>query len=161
DLLGRAGLDLVLELLHLRALPADDDAGPRGEDRDARPVGRALDVDARDAGVIERGLDELADLHVLVQQPGVALGGEPPGAPRAGGAEAEPDRMSLLPHVYLVAAARERGAGVSSLTSIVRWLVRCLMKKARPIARGDTRFSEGPASATAFTTRRSSRFRTW
>src|SRR5688572_17634811 len=29
---------------------------------------------------------------------------------------------------------------VSSLTPMVRWLVRCLMKKARPIARGCTRF---------------------
>src|SRR5262252_1176259 len=46
DLLGRACLDLVLELLHLRALAADDDAGPRGEDGDAGAVGRALDVDA-------------------------------------------------------------------------------------------------------------------
>src|SRR5437879_2062359 len=44
---------------------------------------------------------------------------------------------------------------------MVRWLVRCLMKKARPIARGCTRFIEGPPSAMACTTRRSSRFRTW
>src|SRR5205823_7317369 len=35
------------------------------------------------------------------------------------------------------------------------------MKKARPIARGCTRFSEGPPSAMACTTRRSSRLRTW
>src|SRR5262245_9006749 len=46
DLLGRARLDLVLEFLHLGALAADDDAGPRGEDGDAGAVGRALDVDA-------------------------------------------------------------------------------------------------------------------
>ena len=50
---------------------------------------------------------------------------------------------------------------VSSLTPMVRWLVRCLMKKARPIARGETRFIEGPPSAVALTTRRSSRSRTW
>src|SRR5687768_8467817 len=35
------------------------------------------------------------------------------------------------------------------------------MKKARPIARGCTRFMEGPPSATACTTRRSSRLRIW
>src|SRR6267142_5349984 len=35
------------------------------------------------------------------------------------------------------------------------------MKKARPIARGCTRFSDGPPSAMACTTRRSSRLRTW
>src|SRR5215813_185018 len=39
DLLGRAHLDLVLELLHLGALPADDDAGARGEDGDAGAIG--------------------------------------------------------------------------------------------------------------------------
>src|SRR5688572_17144138 len=41
DLLLRPQLQLVLQLLHLGALAADDDAGPGGEDRDARPVGRA------------------------------------------------------------------------------------------------------------------------
>ena len=51
--------------------------------------------------------------------------------------------------------------GGPSLTAIVRWLVRCLMKNARPIARGCTRLSDGPPSATACTTRRSSRLRTW
>src|SRR5215468_6054996 len=66
DLLGRAHLDLVLELLHLGALPAIDDAGTGGEDGDAGAVGRALDVDAGDARVIQRGLDEAPDLHVLV-----------------------------------------------------------------------------------------------
>src|SRR6267142_1646383 len=35
------------------------------------------------------------------------------------------------------------------------------MKNARPMARGCTRLSEGPPSATAWTTRRSSRLRTW
>src|SRR6266850_346724 len=58
DLLGRARLDLVLELFHLGALAADDDPGPRGEDGDPGPVGRALDVDPRDPRVVERGLDE-------------------------------------------------------------------------------------------------------
>src|SRR5439155_1595616 len=106
DLLPRARLELVLQLLHLGALAADDDAGPRGEDGDPRAVRRALDVDLRAAGT-------------------------------------------------------RRARSASSLTPMVRWLVRCLMKKARPIARGCTRFIEGPPSAMACTTRRSSRLRTW
>src|SRR6266436_545718 len=68
DLLPRARLELVLQLLHLGALAADDDAGPRGEDGDPRAVRRALDVDLRDAGVVELVLDEAPDLDVLVQQ---------------------------------------------------------------------------------------------
>src|SRR5262245_28619964 len=158
DLLLGPALDLVLELLHLGTLAADDDAGARREDGDAGPVGRALDVDLRDARVVERRLDEPADLHVLVEEVGVALGGEPPRAPGPRGPEPETDRMGLLPHDYLPAPARARG--VSSESSMVRWLVRCLMKYARPIARGDTRLRPGPPSATALTTRRSSRLRT-
>src|SRR5262245_64022092 len=38
---------------------------------------------------------------------------------------------------------------VSSLTPIVRWLVRCLIENARPIARGCTRLRTGPPSAYA------------
>src|SRR6266542_4274554 len=159
DLLGGAALDLVLELLHLGALAADDDARPGRVDRDPGAVGRTLDVDPRDPRVVERGLDEPADLDVLVEQVGIPLGGEPPGAPRARGAQPEPDRMCLLSHGYLCA---DRSPGVvSSLSTMVRWLVRCLMKKARPMARGETRLAEGPPSAVAWTTRRSSRSRTW
>src|SRR5688572_24527316 len=49
----------------------------------------------------------------------------------------------------------------SSLTATVRWLVRWRMKNARPIARGCTRLSDGPPSATASTILSVSRFRTW
>src|SRR5213593_2614977 len=126
DLLGGAPLDLVLELLHLGALAADDDARARRVDRDPGAVGRALDVDPRDPRVVQRGLDEAPDLDVLVEQAGVPLGGEPPRAPRAGGPQPEPDRMGLLSHGYLRA---DRAEGVvSSLSTMVRWLVRCLMK---------------------------------
>src|SRR4030095_7016155 len=115
DLLGGARLDLVLQLLDLRALAADDDAGPGGEDRDAGAIGRALDVDPRDPRMIERRLDEAADLVVLVQQVRVALGGEPPRAPRARGPQPEPARGCLLGECYLFAprAAAARGAAVS------------------------------------------------
>src|SRR5213592_4940811 len=209
DLLARPRLQLVLQLLHLGPLPADDDARPGRGDRDPRPVRRALDVDLGDARVIELILDVAPDLHILVQQICVALRREPAGAPRPRRTEAEADRMRLLAHLYVFsldlepldvdpfdlapfgfaalfgaalgvgrAAARpflaaggrgactsagagaggalSRGVGtgrtaplVSSLTPIVRWLDRCRMEKARPIARGCTRFIEGPPSATA------------
>src|SRR6266851_391095 len=130
DLLGRPHLDLVLQLLHLGPLAADDDAGPGREDGDAGAVGRALDVDPRDLRVVERRLDVAADLVVLVQQVRVALGGEPARAPRPRGPQPEPDRMRLLTHDYLLPprAVAARPATVSSLSSMVRWLVRCLMK---------------------------------
>src|SRR5438876_1145453 len=210
DLLARPPLQLVLQLLDLRALPADDDARPGRRDRDPRPVGRALDVDLGDTRVIELILDIAPDLHVLVQQIRVALRREPAGAPRPCRTEAEADRMRLLAHPYVFSlaldplaldpldleplgffaapfraasdvgraaprpfrAAGALGAGasagrgdgralsrgdgtgraaplVSSLTPIVRWLDRCRTENARPIARGCTRFIEGPPSATA------------
>src|SRR5437870_2522916 len=113
DLLARARLQLVLQLLHLGALAPDDDARPRREDRDAGAVGRALDVDARDAGVVELVLDEAPDLHVLMEQVRVVLGREPPRAPREllHGAEAEADRMRLLAHrLFLLLALARAGA---------------------------------------------------
>src|SRR6185295_5865250 len=113
----------------------------------------------------QRRLDEAADLDILVQEGGVALRGEPARAPGARRSQAEPDRVCLLSHGYLLAAAVARAARlatcVSSESSTVRWLVRCLMKYARPMARGETRLAEGPPSAVAFTTRSSSRSRTW
>src|SRR5438876_144883 len=101
DLLARPRLQLVLQLLHLRALPADDDARPGRRDRDPRPVGRALDVDLGDTRVIELILDVAPDLHVLVQQICVALRREPAGAPRPRRTESEADRMRLLAHPYV------------------------------------------------------------
>src|SRR5262249_11516189 len=53
---------LLLELLDLGALLADHDAGPCSVDVDLRLVGGALDVDLRDARVVEPLLQEVADL---------------------------------------------------------------------------------------------------
>src|SRR5438309_1512211 len=115
DLLAGPHLQLVLQLLHLGALATDDDARPRGIDGDPGAVGRALDVDARDAGVVELVLDVAPDLHVLVEQGRVVLGGEPARAPRElrHRPEAEPDRMRLLAHrlFLLLAPGRALAAG--------------------------------------------------
>ena len=45
--------EVVAQLVDLGALAADDDARPRGVDRDPQLVGGALDVDLGDAGVAE------------------------------------------------------------------------------------------------------------
>src|SRR4030095_2562302 len=136
DLLGRPALDLVFELLHLGALAPDDDPRPRVVDRDAGAVRGPLDVDARDSRVIQRRLDEAADLDILVQEGRVTLRREPARAPRARRSQTKPERMCLLPHGSLLATAVARAARlatcVSSESSTVRWLVRCLMKYARP-----------------------------
>src|SRR5262249_28478953 len=119
DLLARPHLQFVLQPLHLGALAADDDAGPRGEDRDARAVGGALDVDLGDAGVVELVLDVAPDLHVLVEQLGVVLGGEPPGAPRPGRAQPKADRVRLLTHAYVV-SLRVRVLGLGAAPVVAR-----------------------------------------
>src|SRR5439155_7515317 len=108
DLLARPGLQLVLELLDLGPLPPDDDARPSGVDGDPGPVGRALDIDARDAGVVEGVLDVPPDLRILVEEARVLLGGEPPGAPRPRRAQPEPDRVGLLSHAVLLLRALRR-----------------------------------------------------
>src|SRR5688572_7441058 len=66
DLLLRPLLQLVLQLLDLGALAPDDDARPRRVDRDPGAVRRALDVDARDARVVELVLDVSADRKSVV-----------------------------------------------------------------------------------------------
>src|SRR5262245_42559511 len=53
DLLAGLLLDLLLQLVDLLPLAADDDPGPRGVDRDLQLVGGALDVHPAHAGVAE------------------------------------------------------------------------------------------------------------
>src|SRR3990167_7201196 len=98
DLLSRLRLDLVLQLLDLRPLPADDDPGAGGMNADPRPVRRPIDVDLGDPRVKERVLDVAAGLHVLVQKTGVILRGKPSGAPRPCRPEPEPYRVGFLSH---------------------------------------------------------------
>src|SRR5581483_6721581 len=189
DLLAGPRLELVLEPLHLGPLAADDDARPRGVDGDPHPVGGAIQVDPRDAGVVERVLDVAPDLAVLVEEVGVLLRREPARAPRPRGAEPEPDRVDLLPHHALLVVwvrlrpparprsaagraaaparpgsprrrgARARPSGVSA-SCTVTWASRCRIQNARPIARGWMRFRRGPSSISTLT-RSWSSWRTW
>src|SRR3954468_24869610 len=61
-------LDLLLQLVDLGSLAADDDAGPRGVDVDLQLVGGTLGLDFRDPGVREALLQRAAQHQILVQQ---------------------------------------------------------------------------------------------
>ena len=91
--------DRLADLVDVRALLADDDARARGVDRDARLLRRALDDDARHAGLLQASLEVRADVQVLVQDVRVLLaGGVPARIPRAVDTDAQPDRVDLLTH---------------------------------------------------------------
>ena len=66
-------LDLLLQLVDFLSLAADDDARARGVDVDLQVARGALDLDHRDAGVLEALLQVLLQRQVLVQQRRVVL----------------------------------------------------------------------------------------
>src|SRR5215813_11022185 len=61
--------------------------------------------------MIELVLDEAPDLHVLVQEPGVALRREPAGAPAPRHADPETDRMRFLTHGLFLSLRLPAGSG--------------------------------------------------
>src|SRR5262249_38717426 len=89
DLGLRPLLELVAQLVHLRAALADDDPRPRGLDVDLELAREALDVDLRDAGVRQAPLELPAQLQVVVEELDVVLLREPARVPRPVEAEAE------------------------------------------------------------------------
>src|SRR6185437_7337877 len=102
--------DVGAQLLDVRALLADDDAGARRMDGDARLLGGALDDDAADPRLRQALDEELAQTQVLVQQRAVVAPREPPRVPGAVDAEAQTGRMDLLTHVSLLLRRRFFGA---------------------------------------------------
>src|SRR5262249_51623174 len=125
---------------------ADHDAGPRRVDVDLRLVGGALDVDLRDACMVQALLQEVPDLDVLVQQVGVLPARKPARVPVLGDVQPESLRMDFLSHAQASAPLRR------SSTTTVMWLLRLKTGVARPWARGVKRFAVGPSSTqTRFT----------
>ena len=155
------------------ALAADDDAGARGVDVDLQLVGGALDLDLRDAGVLEALLQVLLERQVLVQQVGVVLAREPARLPGLVEPDPEPVRVNFLTHCDLLVTTRPPRPGfltrgcaapvvlrrrprptalitwARSVTSTVRCVVRFTMRNARPIGAGRTRFCDGPVVGVA------------
>src|SRR6476660_756564 len=157
DLLAGELLELAADAVGLGATTTDDDAGTRGVDVDAEPVTGALDVDAGDAGAVHARGHELADRHVLLDVVAVALTllggvGEPTALVLRGDPETEACGVDLLAHQRLPPFVALAGLGA---TTTVMWLVRLLMRPARPWARGRNRFMVGPSSMNAEATTRS------
>src|SRR5579862_1477485 len=90
--------DFRAQLLDVRALLADDDAGPRGVDGHSRLLGRAFDHHLGDAGLAEPAHQVVAELEILMQQVAVVLAREPAAVPGPVDAEPEADRIDLLTH---------------------------------------------------------------
>src|SRR5262249_45914515 len=94
--------DLLAQLVDVGALLADHYARTRRMDGGAALVVRALDHDARNGGLLQFLVQDLADLDVLVQQLAVlALSRKPARVPGPVDAETQPDRIDLLTHRFL------------------------------------------------------------
>src|SRR5690348_2149979 len=91
--------DFLAQLLDVLALLADHHARAGSVDRHARGLGRALDLDLRDAGGGQLLLQHVADLDVGHEILGViALVGEPLRVPVLGNAEADTGGMNFMTH---------------------------------------------------------------
>src|SRR5437868_7031307 len=90
---------ILLELLDLRALAADDDAGTRRAYGDAQLVAGAIDFDRAHTGALQPFPQRLLQFQIFLQQFGVALLGEPARTPRLIEAQPESVRMYFLSHL--------------------------------------------------------------
>src|SRR5690606_29881665 len=143
---------VAAQLLDVLALLADDHAGPRRMDGDARALGRALDHHPADAGLGQARLKIAPELQVLVQHVGVVVVGVPARVPRPVDAEPKPDGVDLLAHYAFSSAA----ASSRSRTVIVRLLNGLSTRDARPRARARNRFMTRPFPTWASATNRRS-----
>ncbi len=155
DLLTRELLEVGADALGLDAAAADDDAGTRRVDVHADTVTGALDLDARHTGAVEARLEHGADAHVLgdvvaVTLPLLRAVREPTRHVVGRDPETEPVRVDLLSHyllAFFVVVATSASSGVARTT--VMWLVRLLIRNARPCARGWNRLRVVPSSTNA------------
>src|SRR5690606_33405051 len=105
------GRQLGAQLLDVRALLADDDAGTGRIDRDPAQLGRTLDHHLRDRRLRQVLDDVLADLDVFLEQPRiVAPFGVPAAVPGAVDLQAQTDRIALLAHLTPLPAREPRCA---------------------------------------------------
>src|SRR5581483_4967866 len=90
---------ILLELFDFRALAADDDAGPRGANGDPQLVAGPVDFDGADTGRLQSLAQRFTQFEIFLQQLGVALLGEPAGAPRLVETQPKTVWMNLLSHL--------------------------------------------------------------
>ena len=88
--------DVTLQLVDLRALAADDDAGPRGVDDDLQTIRGSLDIDMRNAGARKASLQLSFQLQILDQKIAVLLFRKPVRMPVLVIAEAKAVWMNFL-----------------------------------------------------------------
>src|SRR2546423_12476443 len=98
DFLARARGDVGLELVYLRPFAPDDDAGARGVDDELEAVGRALNVNVRDARASETALHVALQPEVFQKEVAVLFFRKPVRMPVLVVAEAEAVRMNFLNH---------------------------------------------------------------
>src|SRR5437870_5871142 len=126
---------VTAQRLDVLAFFADDDAGTRAVNRDARVLGGSLDRHLRNRRMREFLFQILAHLDVFGERRRVVLAvGEPLRRPIPRDAEAEPDRMNLLSH----------GGPYWSLpspTTTRMWQVCLPITLPRPLARAVKRLS--------------------
>ena len=155
----------VRNLDDLRVVHAIADGGPSLKRVQPRAMGRAFFIRHRTSHLTIGVSDETGRaMGAPAARPGRAIAAAPSAALAAGlsSPRAEP-RRAVGRRAGAAGRSSRAGAGalgragggagaatvpfVSSLTPIVKWLVRCLIENARPIARGCTRLSTGPPSA--------------
>src|SRR5215472_5274355 len=95
-------LQVLLQLVDLRALAPDDDPGTRGAYDDAQLVPRTLDFDRADARGFELVLELFLELDIFEKQLVVVALHKPARPPRLGIAEAKSVWMDLLSHIVLI-----------------------------------------------------------
>jgi len=98
DLLASEFLELSADPLCLGATSPNDDTGTRSVQEDGHPFAAALDLDRTDAGSLERLAQILPDSLILCNERRVLLLGVPARLVVGGHAQAEANRVDLLPH---------------------------------------------------------------
>src|SRR5439155_27012186 len=93
-------LDIGVELGGLGTFAADDDAGARCVNRDAKLVRHPLDFDIADTRVVQLFLEVALQFEIFMKQAAVITFCKPARTPRLGNAQTESVRMCLLTHLF-------------------------------------------------------------
>src|ERR1044072_7199545 len=168
--------EIALELVDLRALATDDDAGSRGVDDDLETVSGAFDIDVRDAGAGEALLQITFQFQVFEQELAKLFFREPMRMPVLVVAEPKTVWMNFLTHALLLFLRLLRALGArcsgsaATFTRLarsrllrpfcslnrcsLRAILRCLRSRTFVIAQRDRHVTKMPLLAIRTTLRR-------